>query len=53
MKKYLLSLCTLVFPFLTFAQEVAEKGLDEKFNESFKPISDAWGAIVFYPILSL
>jgi AGCS family alanine or glycine:cation symporter len=32
---------------LTFAQE---KGLDERFNEAFKPFSDAWGAIVFFPI---
>jgi AGCS family alanine or glycine:cation symporter len=51
MKKYLLSIFTLINPFLTFAQDTAEKGLDERFNEAFKPISDAWGAIVFYPIM--
>ncbi|MEC3907268.1 alanine/glycine:cation symporter family protein [Tamlana sp. 2201CG12-4] len=50
MKKYLLSIYTLIIPFLTFAQEATEKGMDERFNEAFKPISDAWGAIVFYPV---
>ncbi|WP_344789493.1 alanine/glycine:cation symporter family protein [Postechiella marina] len=50
MKKYLLSALALIVPFLTFAQEVVEKGMDEKFNDAFKPISDAWGSFVFYPI---
>ncbi|TCI91839.1 alanine/glycine:cation symporter family protein [Tenacibaculum sp. M341] len=43
-------LCTLLFtivPMLIFAQE---KGLAEKINEGFKPIADAWGSFVFYPI---
>lgn len=51
MKKYLLSIFTLVLPFLSIAQDAAEKGLDEKFNEAFKPISDAWGSIVFFPVM--
>jgi alanine or glycine:cation symporter, AGCS family len=46
MKKLLLKIL-LLFPLFTFSQE---KGLDEKFNEWFKPISDAWGEIVFYPV---
>ena len=46
MKKLLLKIL-LLFPLFTFSQE---KGLDEKFNEWFKPISDAWGGIVFYPV---
>jgi AGCS family alanine or glycine:cation symporter len=45
--KSLLVLLFTIFPLLTFAQE---KGLDERFNEAFKPFSDAWGAIVFFPI---
>jgi AGCS family alanine or glycine:cation symporter len=45
--KSLLALLFTIFPLLTFAQE---KGLDERFNEAFKPFSDAWGAIVFFPI---
>ena len=48
MKKSLLSLLFITLPFLTFAQE--SKGLDEKFNEAFKPIADAWGGIIFYSI---
>ncbi|CAL2087581.1 Alanine or glycine:cation symporter, AGCS family [Tenacibaculum sp. 190524A02b] len=47
MKKKLLSLLMLLIPMLTFAQE---KGLAEKINEGFKPVADAWGGIVFYPI---
>jgi alanine or glycine:cation symporter, AGCS family len=26
------------------------KGIDETINEKFKPIADAWGGIIFYPI---
>lgn len=46
MKKIILSILFLL-PFITSAQE---KGLDERFNEAFKPISDAWGSFVFYSI---
>ncbi|WP_431164547.1 alanine/glycine:cation symporter family protein [Tenacibaculum halocynthiae] len=47
MKKKLLALLMLIMPMLTFAQE---KGLAEKINEGFKPVADAWGSIVFYPV---
>lgn len=47
MKKKLLALLMLMMPILTFAQE---KGLAEKINEGFKPVADAWGSIVFYPV---
>ncbi len=49
MKKYLLSIFTLIIPFLTFAQE-AEKGLDERVNDAFMPIATGWEKIVLYPI---
>lgn len=41
MKKYFLSIFTLILPLLTFAQE-AEKGLDEKVNDAFMPIATWW-----------
>lgn len=44
MKRILFTL-TLLFPSL-----VKAKGLDEQINEWFKPIADAWGGIVLYPI---
>ena len=44
MKKILLTL-TLVLPNIIKAE-----GLDEKINEWFKPIADAWVDIVLYPI---
>src|SRR5690606_5958209 len=49
MKKLLPSLLILLTPFFVFAQE-QEIGLDEKINNWFKPISDAWGEFVFYSI---
>ena len=47
MKSFLSLLVLGLLQIITFSQE---KGLDEKINESFKPISDAWGNVVFYPI---
>ena len=47
MRKKLIFLSLLMIPMLTFAEE---KGLAEKINEGFKPVADAWGSIVFYPI---
>ncbi|MCK5401884.1 MAG: alanine:cation symporter family protein, partial [Flavobacteriaceae bacterium] len=49
MKKYLLSIFTLILPLLTFAQE-AEKGLDQRIDEGFKPISDTISSIIFFEI---
>ncbi len=53
MKKFLLSIFTLIFPFLTFAQEVADKGLDQQIDEAFKPFSDAVFGAVFFPIFGI
>lgn len=47
MKKKLLSLLLLAVPLLTFAQE---KGLDQKIDEAFKPISDFFSSVIFFPI---
>ena len=44
MKKTLLTL-TFFLPLITTAE-----GLDERINEWFKPIADAWVNIVLYPI---
>lgn len=46
MKKYLLSMITLIAPFLTFAQEITEKGLDEKVNDAFMPVATWWEGFV-------
>ena len=32
------------------AEEEKKPGLDEKIDKAFKPIADAWGGIVFYPV---
>ncbi|WP_223033833.1 alanine/glycine:cation symporter family protein [Hanstruepera marina] len=48
MKKYLLSIFTLVLPFLTFAQE--EVGLDQKIDQAFQPVSDFFSNVIFFEI---
>ncbi len=42
----------MCFPFLGYAQDNATSspGLDEKINEWFTPIAEAWGKVIFYPI---
>jgi AGCS family alanine or glycine:cation symporter len=47
MKKYLLSIFSILLPILTFAQD---KGLDERINDAFMPIATGWEGIVLYPI---
>jgi len=50
MKKFLLSLFTLLIPILSFAQEAEEVGLDQKIDQAFKPISDFFSAIIFFEV---
>ena len=47
MNKKLLSLVLSVIPMLSFAQE---KGLDQKIDEAFQPISTFFSNIIFFPI---
>lgn len=47
MKKKLLSLLLFIIPVLTFAQE---KGLDQKIDEAFKPISDFFSEVIFFTV---
>ena len=51
-KKYL-ALFYIVFllPLALFAQETVEKGLDEKINDAFAPISKFFNNVIFFPIL--
>ena len=51
MKKYLLSIITLILPLITFAQEATEKGLDQRIDEGFKPFSDAVSSVIFFQII--
>lgn len=50
MKKYLLSIFTLIAPFLTFAQETAELGIDQQIDQAFKPISDFFSNVIFFQV---
>lgn len=47
MNKKLLSLLFLVMPILTFAQE---KGIDQRIDEAFQPISAFFSSVIFFPI---
>jgi len=46
MNRTLLSLVFLLSPLLSFGAEATEKGLDEKINDWFMPIADAWEGLV-------
>jgi AGCS family alanine or glycine:cation symporter len=50
MKYRLLTIFSLFLPFLTFAQETAEKGLDEIVNDAFMPFATWWENTVLTPI---
>ena len=44
MKKYLLSLLSILLPIITFAQET--KGLDERVNDAFMPVATWWEGFI-------
>jgi len=50
MKKYLLSLLTLLSPLLLIAQEAEEVGIDQKIDQAFKPFSDTISSIIFFEV---
>jgi len=50
MKYKLLTILTLFLPLITFAQETAEKGLDEIVNDAFMPFATWWENTVLTPI---
>ena len=51
MKKYLLSIFTLIIPFLTFSQEAAEEiGIDQKIDQVFGNLTGWFVDAVFYKI---
>ncbi len=53
MKRILLSLLALIIPFLTFAQETQEVGLDQKIDQGFRPVADFFSAVVFFKVLGV
>ncbi len=54
MKRGLLSLFTIIFPFAIFSQEqqssAVEPGLDQRINAWFEPITAVWEGIVFWEV---
>ena len=50
MKKYLLSIVTLVIPFLTFAQEATEVGIDQRIDQAFGDATGWFVNLIFYQI---
>ncbi|UJH68065.1 alanine/glycine:cation symporter family protein [Allomuricauda sp. SCSIO 65647] len=50
MKQRLLAFFALIFPLLTFSQETAEMGLDDRINAWFQPITAVWESIVFWQV---
>ncbi|WP_405207794.1 alanine/glycine:cation symporter family protein [Aquimarina sp. LLG6339-5] len=52
MKRILLSILALTIPLLTFAQETTEKGLDQKIDEAFQPISNFFSKVIFFEVFA-
>ncbi|MCB0740505.1 MAG: sodium:alanine symporter family protein, partial [Chitinophagaceae bacterium] len=52
LRKALALIGLFAFPLISIAQDIPEKtkGLDQRINESFQPITDAWSGIVFYTV---
>lgn len=50
MKKYLLSIFTLILPVLTFATQAQEKGIDQIIDEKFGAATGWFVKIIFYQI---
>ncbi len=50
MKKFLLSIFTLILPLLTFAQEAQEKGIDQIIDEKFGDLTGWFVSFIFYQI---
>ena len=50
MKKYLLSIFTLILPLITLAQETEEIGLDQQIDQAFQPISNFFSNLIFFQI---
>jgi alanine or glycine:cation symporter, AGCS family len=50
MKRYLLSLLSILFPLLTFGQEAAEQGFDERINDAFMPVAVGWEGFILSTI---
>ncbi|MBT8209139.1 MAG: alanine:cation symporter family protein [Eudoraea sp.] len=50
MKERLLTLFAVCLPFLSFAQESSDMGLDERINAWFEPITAVWESIVFWEV---
>ena len=47
MKTYVQTLIALILPFVSFAQE---KGLDQKIDEAFQPVADAFFDAIFFTV---
>ncbi|MDY7393688.1 alanine/glycine:cation symporter family protein [Aureibaculum sp. 2210JD6-5] len=50
MNKKLLTLLVFLVPFINFAQETKEIGIDQKIDTAFKPISDFMSNVIFFEI---
>ncbi|NND88460.1 MAG: alanine:cation symporter family protein, partial [Flavobacteriaceae bacterium] len=50
MKKFFISLIALCIPFLSFAQETEEIGLDQQIDQAFQPVSDFFSSVIFFEV---
>ena len=50
MKRFLLSLLSILTPILSFSQETEEVGIDQKIDQLFAPVAEAATDIIFFTI---
>ena len=50
MKKYLLSIIAIILPLISFAQEAAEAGIDQKIDQAFGDATGWFVSFIFYQI---
>ncbi len=50
MKRFYLLLASILLPLFTFAQDGAGKGIDQRIDEAFKPVSDFFSSVIFFQI---
>ena len=48
MKKFLLSLFTLLTPIFAFSQEAEEMGLDQQIDQAFQPVAQFFTETIFF-----
>lgn len=53
MKKFLLTLFSILTPLFVFAQDTQEIGFDEQINQAFAPVSNFFSNVIFFEVFGI